>query len=109
MLICCIKKNLLVAFSVVPNMLPFFFFSLLVPFAIKKKYTFQSHFHFLPLFSLVPRLPSPFKKKLLFKTLTSFLFSSPSCLPFFPTLFAFFQLHRFPAPFQHTFHCLHFF
>src|SRR5258708_7962294 len=61
---------------------------------------FSHTFSCLPLFfSLVPGLPSPFKKKFTFQTLTSFLFSSPSCLPFFEHTFAFFQLPRFPAPF----------
>src|SRR5258708_36372928 len=66
----------------------FFFFSSRVAFSIqKKKYIL-------------------FKKQ---KTLTSFLFSSPSCLPFFEHTFTFFLLHGFPAPFQHIFTCLPFF
>src|SRR5258708_34583301 len=62
---------------------------------------FSHTFSCLPLFfSLVRGLPSAFKKK---KTLTSFLFCSPSCLPFFEHTFTFFQLHGFPAPFLHLF------
>src|SRR5260221_6842365 len=37
------------------------------------------------------------------------IYFSPSCPPFFEHTFAFFQLHGFPAPFQHTFSWLPFF
>src|SRR5258708_8755161 len=73
---------------------------------------FVHTFSSLPLFSLVPGLPPAPKINLLFKhstTLTSFLFSSPSHPPFFEHTFPFFQLHGFPAPFQHTFSHLPFF
>src|SRR5258706_3849476 len=114
-----LKKNLLKKhFQLSPKHSPFFFSSR-VAFGIKKKYFSvtlsvpsslfpPSHFPFLPLFSSVPGLPAAFKK-FTFQTLTSFLFSSPSCLPFFEHTFAFFQLHGFPAPFQHIFTCLLFF
>src|SRR5258708_8578417 len=89
-----LKKNpFLKTLSVVPKTLPFFF-SFRVAFGIKKKFTFQSHFHFLPP-SLTLSFPSlfflyfpvflPLSKQNYFsytQPLTSFLFISPPFLPF---------------------------
>src|SRR5258708_32470251 len=87
-----LKKNLL-TLSVAPKTLPFFF-SPRVAFGIKKN-TFQSHFHFLPpshtlsvpslFFLLFPGCLPPSKKHYFSTTLTlsSFLFTSPTSLPFF--------------------------
>src|SRR5258708_8769058 len=80
-----------------------------VAFGIKKKFTFQSHFHFLPpshtlsvpsLFFLYFPCCLPHSKKNYFsntQTLTSFLFSSPSSLPFFEHTFPFFSTPQVPC------------
>src|SRR5258708_20346052 len=90
-----LKKNpFLKTLSVVPKTLPFFF-SFRVAFGIKKKFTFQSHFHFLPpshtlsfpsLFFLFFPCSLPHSKKNYFSNtqiFTSFLFLSPISFPFF--------------------------
>src|SRR5260221_699041 len=92
-----LKKNpFLKTLSVVPKTLPFFF-SFRVAFGIKKKFTFQSHFHFLP--------PS---HTLSFPSL--FFLYFPGCLPHSKKnlLFSHFP---FPPPFfpHHTFHSSLFF
>src|SRR5258708_34721922 len=91
-----LKKNpFLKTLSVVPKTLPFFF-SFRVAFGIKKKFTFQSHFHFLPpshtlsvpslFFFFFPGCLPPSKKNNFFypQPSTAFLFSFASFLPFFP-------------------------
>src|SRR5260370_1357653 len=113
-----LKKNLLKKhFQLSPKHSPFFFISR-VAFGIKKKYFLFTlsvpsfFFLYFPLsFLLSIYFPGclRYSKILLFKhSPLSFLFL-PVVSPFLNTLFAFFQLHRFPAPFQHTFHCLLFF